>query len=97
VWLDDLDEEMPHAPGALGDGILVDGVDPGAARRSAIRDANARRQQAEADRTARKGQDRADRPQRATVPGKPPTPLRGHRAPTAVHPEGLARLLDALG
>jgi len=92
------DEEMPHAPGALGDGILVDGVDQGAARRAAIRDANARRQQAEAHREAQKGQDRAERPQRATVPGKPPAPIRGHRAPTParVHPDGLARLLEAL-
>ncbi len=97
-WLDDLDEEMPHTLGALGDGILVDGVDPGAVRRSAIRDANARRQQAEADRAARKGQDRAQRPQRATVPGKPAPPLRAQRTPTParVHPDGLARLLEAL-
>ncbi len=93
------DEETPRTPGWLGDGILVDGQDPGSARRAAIREANARRQQAEVDRVARKGQDRAERPQRATVPGKPPTPLRGHRAPTPgrVHPDGLARLLEALG
>lgn len=76
------DEETPRAPGWLGEGILVDGVDPGAARRAAIREANARRQQAEVDRVAQRGQERAERPQRATVPGKPAPPLRGHRAPT---------------
>lgn len=88
------DEEMPNTPGVLGDGILENGVDQGAARRAAIREANARRQQTEADREARRGQERAERPQRATVPGKPPTPLRGRRAPTLarVHPDGLARL-----
>jgi len=93
------DEETPHTPGWLGDGILQNGVDQGAARRAAIREANARRQQAEVDRVAQKGQDRAERPQRATVPGKPAPPLRGHRAstPARVHPDGLARLLEALG
>ncbi len=99
------DEETPRAPGWLGEGILVDGQDPGAVRRAVIRDANACRQRAEADRVARKGQERADRPQRATVPGKPAPALRGHRAlPVAVpegeraplHPAGLARLLEAL-
>jgi len=92
------DEDTPRAPGWLGEGILVDGQDPGAVRRAAIREANARRQQAEADRDAQKGQDRAQRPQRATVPGKPAPPLRGHRTPTParVHPDGLARLLEAL-
>ncbi len=93
------DEETPRAPGWLGEGILVDGQDQGAVRRSAIREANAHRQRAEADRTARKGQERAERPQRATVPGKPPTPLVASRAstPARVHPDGLARLLEALG
>jgi len=95
-------EETPRTPGWFGDGILENGVDPGAARRAVIRDANVRRQQAEADREAQRGQDRAERPQRATVPGKPPTPLRGRRAPpvpmpgakrTPLHPAGLARLL----
>ncbi len=92
------DEETPRTPGWLGDGILENGVDPCAARRAAIRVHNACRQQAEVDRAAQKGQERAERPQRATVPGKPPTPLRGHRAPTPgrVHPDGLARLLEAL-
>jgi len=92
------DEETPSAPGWLGDGILQNGVDQGAARRAAIRDANARRQQAEADRAAEKSQDRAERPQRATVPGKPAPPLRGHHAPTParIHPDGLALLLEAL-
>ncbi len=93
------DEETPRTPGWFGDGILENGVDLGAARRAAIREANARRQQAEADREAQKGQDRAQRPQRATAPGKPAPPLRGHRAPTArapLHPAGLARLLEAL-
>jgi len=92
------DEETSRTPGWLGDGILQNGVDLCAARRAAIREANARRQQAEADRVARKGQERADRPQRVTVPGKPAPPLRGHRAPTPprVHPDGLARLLEAL-
>jgi len=74
------DEETPRTPGWLGDGILQNGVDQGAARRAAIREANARRQQAEADRAAQKGQERAERPQRATVPGKTPTPLRARRA-----------------
>jgi len=55
------DEETPGAPGWLGDGILQDGLDPGAARRTVIREANARRQQAEADKAAQKGQDRAQR------------------------------------
>ncbi len=90
------DEETPSTPGWLGDGILQNGVDQGATRRAAIREANARRQQAEVDRAAQKGQDRAQRPQRATVPGKPAPPLRGQRAPGAVHPDGLARLLEAL-
>jgi len=92
------DEETPSTPGALGDGILQNGLDLGAARRAVIREANARRQQAEADKAAQKGQDRAERPQRATVPGKPPTPLRASRAPTParVHPDGLARLLETL-
>ncbi len=85
---------------------MQNGVDQGAARRARVREANARRQQAEADREAQKGQDRAERPQRATVPGKPPTPLRGRRAlPVPVpgakraplHPAGLVRLLEALG
>jgi len=90
--------ETPRTPGWLGEGILVDGRDPGAMRRAAIRETNARRQQAEAGRAAQRGQDRAQRPQRGTVPGKPAAPLRGHRAPTParVHPDGLARLLDAL-
>jgi len=90
------DEEMLNTPGVLGDGILENGVDPGAACRAAIRETNARRQQAEADREARKGQDRAERPQRATVPGKPPTLREGRRAPGAVHPAGLAPLREAL-
>ncbi len=92
------DEETPSTPGWLGEGILQNGVDAGAGRRTAIREANARRQQAEADRVAQRGQDRAERPQRATVPGTPPTPLRGRRTPTParVHPDGLARLLEAL-
>jgi len=47
------DEETPSTPGWLGDGILENGVDQGAARRVAIREVNARRQQAETDRTAR--------------------------------------------
>jgi len=38
------DEETPSTPGWLGDGILENGVDQGAARRVAIREANARRQ-----------------------------------------------------
>ncbi len=90
------DEETPGGPGWFADGILENGQDPGAVRRAAIREQNARRQQAEADRVAQKGQDRAERPQRATVPGKPAPPLRGQRAPGAVHPDGLARLLEAL-
>ncbi len=92
------DEETPSTPGWLGDGILENGVDQGAARRVAIREVNARRQQAETDRTARKGQDRAERPQRATVPGKPPTPPGGRRVAerATLHPAGLALLLEAL-
>ncbi len=81
----------------LGEALLVNGVDAGAARRAAIREANTRRQQAEADRAVRKGQERAGRPQRVTVPGKPAPSLRGRRVLTAVHPDGLARLLEALG
>ncbi len=87
-------------PGWLGDGILENGVDQGAARRAAIRDANTRRRQAEAHKDAQKGQDRAERPQRVTVPGKPAPSLRARPAPTALaplHPAGLARLLEALG
>jgi len=74
------EEETPSTPGWLGDGILENGVDQGAARRAAIR-------QAEADRAARKGQERAERPQRATVPGKPAPPREGppcaHAGPCA--------------
>jgi len=93
------DEETPRAPGVLGDGILQDGQDSGAARRTAIREANARRQQAEADRAAQKSQDRAQRPQRGTVPGKPAAPLVASRVAerTPLHPDGQARLLEALG
>ncbi len=92
------DEETPGAPGWFADGILENGQDAGALRRAAIREANARRQQAEVDRAAQKGQDRAELPQRGTVPGRPPTPLRGRRTPTParVHPDGLARLVEAL-
>ncbi len=101
------DEDTPRAPGWLGDGILQNGVDLGAARRAALREANTRRQQAEAHREAQKGQDRAERPQRATVPGKPapprggrrvpPVPMPGaERPPSGLHPAGLARLLEAL-
>ena len=92
------EEETPGAPGWFADGILENGVDQGATRRAAIRETNARRQQADADKVAQRGQDRAERPQRGTVPGRPPTPLRGRRTPTParVHPDGLARLVEAL-
>jgi len=66
-------EETPCTPARLGDGILENGVDQGAARRALVREANTRRQQAEADKDAQKGQDRAERPQRATQsPGSQP-------------------------
>ncbi len=71
------DEETPAGPGRLGEGVLQDGQDPGAARRAAIRGANARRQQAEADRAARKGQDRAEIPHWQTGPRKPAAPREG--------------------
>ena len=90
------DEETPSTPGWLGEGILQNGVDQGAGRRTVIREANARRQHQEADRVAQRSQDRAERPQRATVPGKPAPPLRGRRTPGAVHPVGLGRVLAAL-
>jgi len=92
------DEETPRTPGWLGDGILENGVDQGAERRAAIRAANARRQRAEAHKVAQKGQDRAERPQRATVPGRPPTPLGGRRVAerAPLHPAGLAWLREAL-
>ncbi len=38
------DEDTPRTPGWLGDAILQNGVDQGATRRAAIREANARRQ-----------------------------------------------------
>jgi len=101
------DEEMLNTPGGLGDGILENGVDPCAARRTAIREANARRQQAEADRAAQRGQDRAESPHRQAGPRKPAAPLwgrralpvpvpEGERAPSGLRPAGLARLLEAL-
>ncbi len=90
------DEETPRTPGWLGEGILQNGVDAGAGRRAQVREANARRQHQEADRAAQRGQDRAERPQRVTVPGKPAPSLRGRRVPGVVHPDGLARLLEAL-
>jgi len=58
------DEETPTTPGWLGDGILQNGVDAGAGRRAAIREANVRRQQAEADRAAQRGQERAEKTHR---------------------------------
>jgi len=58
------DEETLSAPGALGDGIPQDGVDPGAARRTAIREANARRQQADAHKAVQKSQERAEKTHR---------------------------------
>ena len=54
------DEETPSTPGWLGAGVLVDGRDPGAARRAEIRETNARWQRAEADRAAQRGQERAE-------------------------------------
>ncbi len=88
------DEEMANTQGVLGDGILQDGRDHGAAWRAALRETNARRQQAEADREAQKGQARAESPHRHAGPRKPAAPLRGRRAPTLarVLPDGLARL-----
>lgn len=82
-----------------GGRIRQNGVDLGASYRAL----NTARQQKEDERrkaqeARREAQDRAERPQRATVPGKPVPPLRGRRGPTAarVHPDGLARLLEAL-
>ncbi len=62
------DEETLSAPGVLGDGIPQDGVDPGAARRAAIREANARRQQDEAARAVQRGQERAEKARRQAAP-----------------------------
>ena len=88
------DEEMPNTPGVLGDGILQDGRDPGAARRTVIRDANARRQQDEVARAVQRGQDRR-MPQTRTPQGGA-GPMRARRGPAEMHREGLARLLAAL-
>jgi len=71
------DEETLSAPGALGDGIPQDGVDPGAARRTAIREANARRQQGEAHKAVQRGQERAEKARRQAGPRKPAAPREG--------------------
>ncbi len=93
------DEEMPNTPGVLGDGILENGVDQGAARRAAIREANARRQQTEADRAAQRDQARAESPHRQTGPRRPAAPLVAQRTPTPAraHPDSLARIPEAPG
>ncbi len=70
-------EEMPNTPGVLGDGILQDGVDPGAARRTAIREANARRQQDVAHKAVQRGQERAEKARRQAGPRKPAAPREG--------------------
>jgi len=71
------DEEMPNTPGVLGDGIPQDGVDPGAARRAAIREANARRQQDEAHKAVQRGQERAEKARWQAGPRKPAPPREG--------------------
>ncbi len=70
-------EEMPNTPGVLGDGIPQDGVDPGAAHRTAIREANARRQQDDAHKAVQRGQDRAEKARRQSGPRKPSAPREG--------------------
>ena len=89
------DEEMPSTPGWFGEGILQNGVDQGATRRAAIREANAVRRQAELDTAALRAQERAERlaarpPVRKPAPPPAPPPL------ARIHPDGLALLLDAL-
>jgi len=71
------DEETPAEPGVLGDGIPQDGVDPGSARRTAIRDANARRQQDDAHKAVQRGQDRAEKARRRAGPQEPAAPREG--------------------
>ncbi len=56
--------ETHRTPGWLGDSILQNGVDQGAARRTVIRDANARRQQADAHKAVQKSQERAEKTHR---------------------------------
>ncbi len=80
----------------LGEALLVNGVDAGAERRAAIRAANTARQAQEAHRATRKGQDRATEARRARSAQQPAQPLKRRREPSAVHPDGLARLLEAL-
>jgi len=70
-------EEMPNTPGVLGDGVLQDGVDPVATRRTAIREANARRQQDDAHKAVQRGQDRAEKARRRAGPQEPATPREG--------------------
>ncbi len=70
-------EEMPNTPGILGDGILENGVDPGAARRTAIREANARRQQDDAHKAVQRGQERAEKARRRVDPRKQAAPPEG--------------------
>jgi len=71
------EEETPRTPGWLGDGILENGVDQGAARRAAIREANARRQQDDAHKAVQRGQDRAEKARRRAGPQEPATPREG--------------------
>ncbi len=70
-------EEMPNTSGILGDGIPQDGVDPGTARRTAIREANARRQQDDAHKAVQRGQERAEKARRRADPRKPAAPREG--------------------
>ncbi len=70
-------EEMPNTPGVLGDGVLQDGRDNGAARRTAIREANARRQQDDAHKAVQRGQDRAEKARRRAGPQEPAAPREG--------------------
>ena len=89
-------DSLPPAH-VLGEGILVNGVDAGTARRAALRAMNTAQQTEEARHGAQKGHNRAQEERRARRPQMPAKPLRSHRERPSVHPAGLARLLKALG
>ncbi len=86
----------PPRPHVLGGGILIDGQDPGAARRAEIRSRNAARQAQAAARAAQRAQEREVERRRGRTAQMPAKPLKQRRVSGAVHPEGLGRLLAAL-
>lgn len=106
-WLDDLDaiadlddpDDDVNPTWFSAAAVAHNGVDPGEARRAAIRAANSHRQRADAEKLARKAREQsrrlAARPPRTR--GQAARPPRAPRVPLArLHPDGLARLLDAI-